>query len=210
MYYCATYTTMSPRPECDAGVPYDCGCSSMVGPKDPTTGYINDQQLKNIYTAAGGCTTLAGGCAVQNDAEARALGGTNGHIKADGADKSFQSLWNERADEWTRFTSVQAYEGFEDAVSATENNPWNYGKAVQQYLNDCNQSPGVDGEGISTILMVWALFALAVMEFLLLLKIGVVSMVCNPPQKANTAVRIPIRVTVAALLSDAQRGLQDT
>ena len=188
------------------GFRYECGCSSMSGPKDLTRGYINNQQLKNIYTAAGGCT-LSDGCPVANDAEARNLGGTNDHIRADSdssadpGDQSFQSLWSEKSSDWTRFTSVQAYEWFKDSVADTEEDPWNYGTAVQEYLNDCNQSPAVDGEGISTILMVWALFALSVVELLLLLKIGVFSLFCKAPKKADTSVRVPIRVTVAVLVS---------
>jgi hypothetical protein len=201
LYYCATYTAMDATPECEVGFyRYGCGCSSMSGPKDETTNYINQQQLKNLYTSTGGCTDTAG-CDVAHDADAQALGGEDGHIRADDGTSNFQTLWADKADEWTRFTSVQAYAGFEESTADAESHPWNYGKAVQQYLNDCNRSPSVDGDGISTILMVWVLFALAVVELLLLLKIGVFSLVFKPKTRATSSARIPVRVSVAVLLS---------
>lgn len=95
---------------------------------------------------------------------------------------------------------MQTYSGL-DHGSFNPEDPAVFGKAVQHYLDGCNQSPAVDSNGISTILMVWVLFALTVVEMLFLLKIGVSSILCTPTTRATSSARIPVRVSVAVLLS---------
>jgi hypothetical protein len=78
--------------------------------------------------------------------------------------------------------------------------------AIQRYLDECNGSSGVDGDAYSTILMVWLLFTLSVLELLLLLKAVIVEVLCKKNfeqdiRRKRSAIWVPTRVVVALLIS---------
>eukprot|EP01048_Picozoa_sp_COSAG05_P021342 COSAG05_NODE_3898_length_1782_cov_37.293523_2_plen_277_part_00 len=104
-------------------------------------------------------------------------------------------------------TTIQRYVGMStDSVSASNlcvpGQACSVAAAIQQYLDDCNRSGGVDGDAYSTILMVWLLFLFTILEMFLLIKVGASAFVFKPqPQHGESAVVMPMRVIVALLLS---------